>query len=72
MTEIPITREDLERILGIHVFDWQWKRLQEHFIYQAKYQCKPGIGINISKEELLTDRPNIISVLRENIQRCGG
>ena len=61
MPEIPMTRDDLEDIMQCRVFDWQWERVQEFFQNGV-------IRIGINKEDLTTDRPDLISEMTEVIR----
>lgn len=60
--KIVFTREDLEDMMGQRVFDWQWDRVQEFL------NNKPKPSINISKEYLFTNHPDIISVIKEEMR----
>lgn len=60
---ISMTREDLEGLLGEKIFDWQWEWVNEVLIRKQK----PNLRVN--KEDLTTNRPDMLSVLQEEMRK---
>ena len=61
MYQSIITREDLEDMLSQRISDLQWNRVHEFLHEKTKPQ--------ISKEDLFTNRPSMINVIREEIEQ---
>lgn len=61
MYQSIMTREDLEDMLSQRISDLQWDRVQEFLHKKTKPQ--------ISKEDLFTNRPSMIDIIREEIEQ---
>lgn len=64
-----MTREELEEILGIRVYDWQWERYRDW----SSGKTIPHLyhpRVSITKEELTTVRPDMIAVLTDAIKHA--
>ena len=56
--------EDLEGLLGEKIFDWQWEWVIEVLIKKQK----PNLRVN--KEDLTTNRPDMIAVLTDAMKHA--
>ena len=57
-----MTREEFEEILGQPIMNWQWERIA-NFVGAKQPQ------VSISKEDLFTNRPSMIDIIREEIEQ---
>jgi hypothetical protein len=59
---IKMTREDLEGLLGEKIMDWQWGWVEDVLLNKKR-------TLRMSKEELFTNRPNLIHVITEEMRQ---